>query len=320
MRIKLPGGVIIQARGWSSSVSTEGDTRPDWGLYLDRGWAERAFWPHRLIDWPDYGVPPEDNEWEAFEALMEAWYRASDGESVEVGCTGGTGRTGTALACLAVLAGLPAAEAIEWVRSHYHLEAIETEAQEALVARFAAAVMQAGRATQSAARLRPDEASGVRTEVILLRDQLLSNLNRWEPELANWRGKRGTLWYGIFDKVCKGVERLLGAATTHFLMDAGDPGHKILTMVSEGKTVDRLTLGQHLDVLRALDKRQLLAPNRRLLRKVDLKLLERVVGKRNDFEHGRLDYSERAIEETHAILADVRAVCHAPIVSSVVKT
>ncbi len=55
---------------------------------------------------------------------------------VEVGCLGGHGRTGTALACLAVLTGTPANEAVAWVRANYCAHAVETEAQEALVAAF----------------------------------------------------------------------------------------------------------------------------------------------------------------------------------------
>jgi hypothetical protein len=41
------------------------------------------------------------------------------------------------LACLTVLAGVEPAEAVAWVRSHYHRSAVETAEQERLVARFA---------------------------------------------------------------------------------------------------------------------------------------------------------------------------------------
>ena len=43
------------------------------------------------------------------------------------------------LSCLAVAAGIDApSDAIQWVREHYHASAVETRAQEQLVARFAA--------------------------------------------------------------------------------------------------------------------------------------------------------------------------------------
>jgi hypothetical protein len=69
-------------------------------------------------------------------ALSEAWERA-DRERVEVGCMGGRGRTGTGLACIAVLDGVPADEAVEYVRRHYHPDAVETAEQRRFVAEFA---------------------------------------------------------------------------------------------------------------------------------------------------------------------------------------
>jgi protein-tyrosine phosphatase len=62
--------------------------------------------------------------------------RARSGEAVEIGCLGGHGRTGTALACLAVLAGTPPDDAVAWVRATYCEKAVETDAQEQLVADF----------------------------------------------------------------------------------------------------------------------------------------------------------------------------------------
>lgn len=83
--------------------------------------------------WPDYGLPWDDLD--AGTAFHQAWERAA-GERVEVACWGGKGRTGTALACLTVLDGLPAAQAVTFVREHYHPLAVETPDQESYVARF----------------------------------------------------------------------------------------------------------------------------------------------------------------------------------------
>jgi protein-tyrosine phosphatase len=69
------------------------------------------------------------------EALVEVLERA-DRERAEVGCMGGRGRTGTALACVAVLDGVPADQAVDYVRRHYHPDAVETEARRRLVAEF----------------------------------------------------------------------------------------------------------------------------------------------------------------------------------------
>lgn len=67
--------------------------------------------------------------------LHEVWERAG-AERVEVACGGGRGRTGTALACLATLDGVPAAEAVGYVRRHYHRQAVETPWQRRFVTRF----------------------------------------------------------------------------------------------------------------------------------------------------------------------------------------
>ena len=57
-------------------------------------------------------------------------------ERVEVACHGGHGRTGTALACLAILDGVRPAEAVRYVRQHYHPRAIETPWQRRYVRQF----------------------------------------------------------------------------------------------------------------------------------------------------------------------------------------
>ena len=105
---------------------------PDFGLYLDERWDPP--WPHAHFDWPDFGVPDDLNA--LFRAVTDLLDRARNGESVEVGCLGGHGRTGTALACLAVLTGTPANDAVTWVRTNYCYKAVETDAQEQLVASF----------------------------------------------------------------------------------------------------------------------------------------------------------------------------------------
>jgi hypothetical protein len=137
MRVELPGGAVVQAHGLSGFISTDEDEMPDWALYLDEQWRERLIeWPHRFVDWPDFELPTDKTD--AFEAIMEAWQRAKNGELVDVACDGGTGRTGTVLGCLAVLAGIPQQDAVGWVRSHYHPWAVESpELQEPFIHRFA---------------------------------------------------------------------------------------------------------------------------------------------------------------------------------------
>lgn len=90
-------------------------------------------WDVRWVCWPDFGLPSDPGNAQA--ALQEAWRRAAL-ERVEVTCRGGRGRTGTALACLVVLDGWPAAEAVQYVRSHYDRRAVETRRQRRFVFSF----------------------------------------------------------------------------------------------------------------------------------------------------------------------------------------
>ena len=116
-----------------------GDPDPDFGLYLDKRWADADVpWDHTILDWPDYGVPlGVESTRRAHEAIRDAYARAARGERVEVACIGGIGRTGTVLGCMAVLAGEPAADARPWVRQHYRSTAIETEQQHQFIVDFA---------------------------------------------------------------------------------------------------------------------------------------------------------------------------------------
>lgn len=102
------------------------------GLYLDERWDPP--WSHALVDWPDFGLPTDPEAFRA--ALLDVRQRAQRDERVEIGCLGGHGRTGTALACLAVLAGTPASEGVASIRATYCPKAVETAAQERLVAAF----------------------------------------------------------------------------------------------------------------------------------------------------------------------------------------
>lgn len=322
MQVELPGGVIIEARGLSGPMSAERDHTPDWALYLDDGWArEKLPWPHRLIAWPDFGLPSDEPD--AFDGLVEAWRRASAGARIEVGCAGGTGRTGTALACLAVQAGVLEGKAVDWVRSYYYPWAIDTAEQEALVTRFAAAISEGSyRRDRDGERIRleqnfrrqadeleRDEARGRTIE------HLLSDIDRWEVELAAFRGVRSTLWYGVFTKTCASVELLVAQAAEAMMERAGQTGQELIQAVAEGKALDRLTLGQQVDLLRALDKRwRTSTPPRPIMSKAEFQVLGRVVTWRNDFVHGRLALrqdpasSERALE----FLSDVRKLCNTP--------
>jgi len=90
-------------------------------------------WPSWWIRWRDWWLPTDYSE---TVAAVRAAHQRSVSERVEVACSGGRGRTGTVLACLAVLDGIPPADAVAFVRSHYHPHAVETPWQQAFVRRF----------------------------------------------------------------------------------------------------------------------------------------------------------------------------------------
>lgn len=140
MEVLLPDGTRVLAQGRLDLVPSERPTKPDFALYLDDEWrGDRGVtWPNRIMDWEDGGLPADETV--VFEAIVDLHRRAAAGELVEVACYGGIGRTGTVVGCLAVLAGLPSVQAVEWVRSKYQPEAVETPEQEHLIARFAQVV------------------------------------------------------------------------------------------------------------------------------------------------------------------------------------
>lgn len=129
---------------------------PDVGLYFDRSWklnelpaSEWTQWKgptikgkdgvkytppaetqYAVIEWPDYSTPGGAIN-EVCQVLEYALNQAADGKFVDIGCIGAHGRTGTALAAMLILLGeVDADAAIEWVRSKYCIDAIESNRQE----------------------------------------------------------------------------------------------------------------------------------------------------------------------------------------------
>lgn len=123
--VTFPGSLVMRGAG---AMDREATPRPDWGVYADGCWDG---WPGIVLDWPDFGVPRDDEA--AIAAIVEGVDRARAGQDVLVGCRGGIGRTGTILAAVAVATGVPADRARDWVRARYHAHALETDAQETWV-------------------------------------------------------------------------------------------------------------------------------------------------------------------------------------------
>lgn len=129
--LRLPSGRQVRGRGLRRPLP-EGPL-PEFAVYLLGRRPSPMPWTARWVRWPDFRLPADPDQ--ARGALVEAWERALD-QRVEIACGGGQGRTGTALACLAVLDGVDPADAVHYVRTHYRPHAVETRAQERLVASF----------------------------------------------------------------------------------------------------------------------------------------------------------------------------------------
>jgi protein-tyrosine phosphatase len=131
-----------------------------------------------LIDWPDFGVPSDDEQ--ALSAIVEAVGRARSGQDVLVGCRGGIGRTGTIVAAIAIACGVPAERARAWVRGHYHWSAVETDQQHAWLT---AIVAQDDRILRLGRRARQREIKAIEGA---LRAEMKSALNAGDrlPRLA----------------------------------------------------------------------------------------------------------------------------------------
>ncbi len=131
--LRLPSGRLVRGRGLRRPMPT--GHAPHFGVYLLGAPPPEFGWTSRWVRWPDFWLP-RDRAYTAI-VLSEALTRAG-GERVEIACHGGVGRTGTAMACLAVLDGVPAAEAVAYVRRHYHRQAVETPWQRRFVKHFQA--------------------------------------------------------------------------------------------------------------------------------------------------------------------------------------
>jgi hypothetical protein len=129
--LRLPSGRLIRGRGLRHPMPS--GHPPTFGVYLLGKQPPEFGWTSRWIRWPDFRLPVDPAY--AREILLEAWRRTAT-DRVEVACGGGRGRTGTALACVAILDGVPAADAVAFVREHYHPRAVETPWQRRFVRRF----------------------------------------------------------------------------------------------------------------------------------------------------------------------------------------
>jgi hypothetical protein len=110
---------------------------PDYGFYLDSGWAGvKIPYPSELIKWPDGGIIELDE----FASLIERIdKKVKLKQVVDIGCIEGHGRTGTVLAGLVMkVEQADAINAIREIRTRYCSGAVETPSQKKLLLEYEA--------------------------------------------------------------------------------------------------------------------------------------------------------------------------------------
>lgn len=129
--VELPSGRKVRGRGLRRPT-TDG-VLPEYGVYLVASPPQGLPWEHAWVRCPDFRTPTDTAQ--AITILRGTYERTSE-QRVEVGCGGGIGRSGLALAVLAVIDGVDPADAVRWVREHYHPRAVETPWQRRWVRRL----------------------------------------------------------------------------------------------------------------------------------------------------------------------------------------
>ncbi len=119
--VEFPNGVRIRGLGLRHDRPHGLD--PTLGVYLLGRRPPAMLWPTVWIKWPDMRLPSDPA---AARSELKKVLALAGSSRVEIACRGGRGRTGTALAVLAVESGIPPANAVGWVRDHYHPRAVET--------------------------------------------------------------------------------------------------------------------------------------------------------------------------------------------------
>jgi hypothetical protein len=105
-----------------------------------------------------------------------------------------------------------------------------------------------------------------------------------------------TAWFGVMQKCSNYIDALVSACSEALLTVADEAGVAVVQRIAAGKPIDRLTLGQQVQILEALDgivspklRRRFPAvmDHSRLLGKAGVTMLHELSRMRNDFAHRR---------------------------------
>lgn len=130
-----------------------------------------------------------------------------------------------------------------------------------------------------------------------------------------------TAWFGVMQKCCNYVDALLCACCDRLLPIAGDAGLAIVNKSAGGKPIDRLTLGQQVQILEALDnivssslrdRFPNVVTHSRVLGKAGVGMLHELSRMRNDFAHRRWKNGDSLVA---TFLTTASAFCSSQLVA-----
>jgi hypothetical protein len=154
-----------------------------------------------------------------------------------------------------------------------------------------------------------------------VRDALLTSIDRWAPEVIS-TPPRSTLRCGIAQKCYGQVDRMLELCVSESVIACGQDGQAAVDACAGGKPVDRLTLGERVQVLERLDSSLwqavnglLTLPGSRVMGPKGIKLLHRLSKDRNRFAHDSADLQPAQVTE---LLARATELCESPLIRSVI--
>lgn len=139
-----------------------------------------------------------------------------------------------------------------------------------------------------------------------IRLSLPAELHRWRAEINS--RPRSTLWHGVATKIGAYLDQLFALSVATALRIAGEAGVAVVAGISNGKPLERLTMGQRMRILITLDARRLMGSDAKLLKKSGKDLLQETVSIRTDFAHGYIP-REEGRAETLRLLDLAEDVC-----------
>src|SRR5579863_213881 len=138
----------------------------------------------------------------------------------------------------------------------------------------------------------------------LIRQELLGCIERWSSEIS-CKAARPTMACGVLQRCYSLIDEMLAICVDRAVALTGGAGQEACRACGAGKPLNRLTLGQRVQILISLDCAMARAiqcehPTRkqRLLGKAGGHLLQAIARHRNDFAHDLASLADKEIMRT----------------------